>query len=379
MRFRHADGSTVHLSYCTNVHAAEDLDGVIAQLDRFAGPIRQQLDWTTLGVGLWLAAPVATQLANDARLVEELKQALDRRHLEVVTLNGFPYQAFQSDIVKGAVYRPNWAEPERLQFTLNIASILHRLLPDDVVAGSVSTLPLGWRDVDTKAARGGLEKLAEGLQTLAQQYGRPVRVALEPEPGCVVETIDEAIDVLGDLAPEWIGLCLDACHLAVQFEDATDAVARLAKAGVPIVKSQISNALRVPDPLDADWLNDFVEPRFLHQTRQQRNDEVHGVDDLDQAFDELDIHSEWRVHFHVPIHVGGERTTQQELHQTLVALEGGAAPATHHLEVETYTWSVLPPGLRPTNDAGLIDGLARELAWVSEQLIDLGLQPQGAS
>jgi hypothetical protein len=377
MRFRHTDGSLVHLSYCTNVHAAEDLDGVIAQLERFAEPVRQRLDWPTLGVGLWLAAPVASQLAEDSRLVKRLKRSLDSRRLEVTTLNGFPYQAFQSEVVKGAVYRPNWTESQRLDYTLNLASVLLQLMPDDVQVGSVSTLPLGWRDIDVSVARGNLEKLAEGLQSLSEKHGRSVQVALEPEPGCVVETVDQAIEVLRDLAPEWIGLCLDACHLAVQFENADDAVQRLQQAGVPIVKSQVSSALRVPDPLDSDWLDEFAEPRFLHQTRQQRNDEVHGVDDLDQAFDELDIHSEWRVHFHVPVHEGGERTTQQQLRQTLAALEGGSAPLTRHLEVETYTWSVLPPDRRPADDAGLVDGLCRELSWVAQQLIEIGLTPEG--
>ncbi|HEU4488701.1 MAG TPA: xylose isomerase, partial [Actinomycetota bacterium] len=41
MRFRHPDGSIVHLSYCSNVHPAEDVEGILAQLDRFASPLRR--------------------------------------------------------------------------------------------------------------------------------------------------------------------------------------------------------------------------------------------------------------------------------------------------------------------------------------------------
>jgi len=189
----------------------------------------------------------------------------------------------------------------------------------------------------------------------------------------LVETTDQAIDVLGGLAPEWIGLCLDACHLAVQFEEPVEAVGRLHRAGVAVVKSQLSSALRVPRPSESAWLDEFVEPRFLHQARERVGGEVHGVDDLDQAFGVLDPDTEWRVHFHVPVHEGGERTTQPELRSTIDALVGGAAPVTHHLEVETYTWSVLPPDRRPNDDAGLVDGLALELGWAHDQIVAAGL------
>jgi hypothetical protein len=33
---------------------------------------------------------------------------------------------------------------------------------------------------------------------------------------------------------------------------------------------------------------------------------------------------------------------------------------THHLEIETYTWDVLPPGLK----IDLTDSIAREYDWV---------------
>ena len=205
-----------------------------------------------------------------------------------------------------------------------------------------------------------------------------VRVGLEPEPGCIVETTGQAAAALRDVDPDWVGVCVDACHLAVQFEEPGAAVEALADGGVPVVKAQVSSALRMAEPRSpeaADTLAAYAEPRFLHQTRERRNGVVAGVDDLDEAIGGgLPGEAEWRIHFHVPVHAGGEQTTQPQLEATLAALVGGPAPQTHHLEVETYTWTVLPPDRRPADDAGLVDALAHELEWTSERLQELGLE-----
>jgi Xylose isomerase-like TIM barrel len=214
---------------------------------------------------------------------------------------------------------------------------------------------------------------------LRDRTGRTIRVGLEPEPGCIVERTSQAAELLGGVAPDWVGVCLDACHLAVQFEEAAAAVAALGAAGVPIVKAQVSTALRVADPSDASSraaLASFVEPRFLHQTRARRpGGHVEGVDDLDEALaGGLADDGEWRVHFHAPVHWVGDETTHAELGETLDVLAGGPTPLTTHLDVETYTWTVLPPGQRPEGPAGLVDGLARELRWTRDRLTDLGLK-----
>jgi sugar phosphate isomerase/epimerase len=380
MRFRHPDGSLVHVAYCTNVHAAEDLDGVIAQLERFAAPVRQALGSRVLGVGLWLAAPVARLLREQPDGVARLREALDRLALEVVTLNGFPYRAFHAEVVKLAVYRPDWTRAERADYTLDLAHVLAGLLPADVRDGSVSTLPLGWRsgwsEQDTAAARARLRDVADGLAALEQQTGKRVRVGLEPEPGCIVETTEQAVRALDGLDPNWLGLCLDACHLAVQFESAAAALDALDAAGVPIVKAQASAALRAPaDGTRTAQLTRFVEPRFMHQTRELVGAGFVGVDDLDEALaGGLPGESEWRVHFHVPVHLDGGRTTQPELRELLQGLVGGAVPRTRHVELETYTWDVLPGAMRAGDDAALVDGLARELGWLAGELTGLGLK-----
>jgi len=373
VRLRHPDGSVLHLAYCSNVHPADDLDGVAAQLERYAARVRARLDVPVLGVGLWVAAPALA----DAGAADRLREQLRRLGLEVVTLNGFPYEAFHAKVVKLGVYRPNWADPRRRDYTLGLARLLASLLPADVAEGSISTLPLGWRtEWDAAAADAGrraLEEVAAGLMALESETGKRIRIALEPEPGCTIETVAQAADFLAGLAPEWIGLCLDACHLAVQFEVADGALALLADAGVPVVKAQVSSALRVPAPESSRaFLDGFAEPRFLHQVREVVGGHVAGADDLPDALGgALPAAAEWRVHFHVPVHAA-EHTTQHELEATLAALVGGPAPLTTHLEVETYTWGVLPDG--PGGDDGLVEGLAAELAWTRDRLVALGAE-----
>jgi len=340
VRLRHADGSLLHLAYCSNVHPADDLDGVAAQLERYTARVRAKLDVPVLGIGLWVAAPAVADAAAADRLADQLQ----RLSLEVVTLNGFPYKAFHADVVKRDVYWPHWAQDDRREYTLGLARLLAKLLPDDVADGSISTLPLGWRegwdDATQDAALRALADLAVELEEIEHATGKKIRLALEPEPGCTVETIAQACDAIGGLAPDWIGVCLDACHLAVQFEDPVEAVALLAAKNVPIVKTQVSSALRVPAPgapEGRELLARFDEPRFLHQVRECVNSHVEGTDDLPEALGGgLPAQREWRVHFHVPVNAA-DHTTQEELDATLAALAGGAVPLTRHFEVETYT------------------------------------------
>jgi len=375
MRLRHPDGSLLHLAYCSNVHPADDLDGVAAQLERYTARVRERLDVPSLGVGLWVAAPAVADEAAADRLSEQL----ERLSLEVVTLNGFPYKGFHADVVKTDVYWPHWAQDARRDYTKGLARLLAKLLPEDVQEGSISTLPLGWREgwgpAEQAESLRGLADVAAELERVERDTGKRIRLALEPEPGCTIETIAQACDALRGLAPDWIGVCLDACHLAVQFETGAGAVAALDEAGVSVVKTQVSSALRVDDPSSEagrELLAGFVEPKFLHQTREIVDAHVQGTDDLPEALDgALPANDQWRVHFHVPVHTH-EHTTQDELLDTLGQLAGGAAPRTRHFEVETYTWSVMRDA--PTDDEGLVAGLASELEWTRDRLVALGAE-----
>ena len=389
MRLRHRDGSVVHLAYGTNVHPAEDVDGLVEQIRRYGAGVRAALGVDLLGLGLWLPAAAARTLASQPGQVERLRQTLARHGLEVVTLNAFPYAGFHAPVVKRTVYQPDWAAPTRLTYTLDCARVLAMLLPDDAARGSISTVPLGWRAPwyadRERAALDHLGRLGDGLAKIGAQIGRPVRVGLEPEPGCLIETAEDAVRRLERVDTEHIGVCLDACHLATQFEDPHTAVARLEAADLPVVKAQASAALHAETPADASTraaLESFAEDRFLHQVRSPASSRVAGRDDLPEALGggrPLPTRSPWRVHFHVPVHADLApplTSTRAELVDTLEALVGGAHPHTDHLEVETYTWGVLPPELCPRDDEGLVAGIAAELRWVAARLLELGLESE---
>ncbi|WP_326653765.1 MULTISPECIES: metabolite traffic protein EboE [unclassified Streptomyces] len=400
MRFRHPDGATVHLSYCTNVHPAETLDGVLAQLRDHCEPVRKRLGRDRLGIGLWLAKDAAHSLITDPAALRGLRAELEHRGLEVVTLNGFPYQGFGAAEVKYRVYKPDWTDPERLAHTTDLARLLAALLPDDITEGTISTLPLAWRTSfdDTAAgnAHTALITLAERLDALEELTGKSIRIGLEPEPGCTIEITADAIAPLTTIAaataPGRIGICVDTCHLATSFEDAGAALAALVAAGVTIPKAQLSAALHAEEPHLPEVraaLAAFAEPRFLHQTRTlpraPRAGETPsatglvGTDDLDEALGgtALPDGAPWRAHFHVPLHAPPApplTSTLSVLLDTLKRLVGGPNPLTRHLEVETYTWQALPPELRPRNRTQLTDGIAAELTLARDLLIDLGLK-----
>ncbi|WP_159942851.1 MULTISPECIES: metabolite traffic protein EboE [unclassified Nocardiopsis] len=385
MRLRHPDGTVVHLAYCTNVHPAEDLDGVLRQIRVHGGGVREALGADRLGLGLWLPAPLARAMAADPALTDRLRAGLEGSGLEAVTLNAFPYAGFHAPVVKHAVYAPDWTDRARLDYTVDCARVLARLMPDDAARGSVSTLPLAWRepwDPDRlAAARAHLAELSAALEDLARE-GRPVRVGLEPEPGCVVETTRDAARLLADPPPH-LGVCLDTCHLATAFEDPAPALDRLRAAGLPVVKAQASAAVELPDPADPaarQALAAFAEDRFLHQTRARGDGGAReGRDDLHEALDGADPlprDAPWRTHFHVPLHAPATaplRRTTDHLTDTLRRLLGPGGARTDHVEVETYTWSVLPEDLRPGGDKGLVEGIAAEVAWVRDRLTGLGL------
>lgn len=385
MRLRHRDGQTIHLGYCTNVHPGEELPEIIAQLDTYAVAARRLVRADRLGVGLWLAAPVAARLAADPGAVARLRGDLAARGLEVVTFNGFPYRSFHAPVVKYDVYQPDWLTDERMDYTVNLARILAGLLPDDAARGSVSTLPLAWRSPWTPghsaAASRRLAELAAKLAAVRARTGRLVRVAFEPEPGCVIESTAQAVAELSGADPEFLGVCVDLAHLACAWEDPRAALARLAGAGLPVVKVQVSAALGADRPQEASAaaaLRGYAEPRFLHQTRGPAGQ---AADDLTGALD-AGLAGPWRVHYHVPLHAAPQpplHATIDVLRDALAALVGGERAVCDHLEVETYTWNVLPPAQRPASAADLAEGIAAELRFTRDELLALGLAEQSVA
>ena len=391
MRLRHPDGTVVHLGYGTNALPAHDPAGLVAQATGLGDRLRRLLDVPRVGLGLWMPGAAARTLAADLGAVARVREQLAAHGVEVVTLNAFPYSDFQGQQVKHEVYRPTWAERPRLEHTLDAAAVLAELLPADAARGSISTLPLGWRTPwladRQRAAEGHLAELAEGLDALEARTGRSVVVAVEPEPGCVVETVEEAVERLAGVDRSRVGVCLDLCHLAVGFEEPETALQRLDAAELPVFKVQPAAALVVEDPADPrarEVLAGYAEDRFLHQVRQRSGSggpgRLQARDDLPEALDggrPLRTGSPWRVHFHVPVHAPPApplRHSRPELRAWLAGLVGGPHARVDHLEVETYTWAVLPQGA-PADDDALAAGLAGELAWVHDELVALGLTP----
>jgi sugar phosphate isomerase/epimerase len=335
---------------------------------------------------------------------ESIRKRLADLGLGTFTFNAFPYGNFHDKVVKTKVYSPDWTEVRRLDYTVACARLLAYLLPAGG-EGSISTLPLGWRigwtaDHGRRAAARLCEWITAALR-IADKDGKAIRLGLEPEPGCALETTAQAIAFWEEclrpaaraagLSPEAVdahmGLCYDTCHQAVQFEEAAAALDRLAAAGIPIAKMQLSSALEfLPDPRreSAALRREFCEERFLHQTRIRTPEGMVSFDDLPQALDhgkdgrngpDLWAHA-WRVHFHVPIDARGLldpqpdnqslapriSTTRDEMvkayrHARLKGL-------CRHFEVETYTWSVMPPAHRPATDDALAECIARELLFI---------------
>lgn len=342
-------------------------------------------------LGLRFDADTTTALVRDEDACRAFAGELADLDLVPVTANAFVAGVFHGSPLKEKVYAPTWEDPARVRYTLETAQVLLRLSSGET-RPTISTAPGSWRawvqgrapEADAACAA-NLAETARGLRDLAQQTGRHVALGLEPEPGCTIQTVDDAVrfftgplaDALaGDAdARSHLGICYDVCHQAVMHEDVAEGLARLAAAGIDVVKLQASVALEAPDPSDGaqrDALAAFDEAVYLHQvaTRDARG-MLHLVPDLPDALGAgggpWAGRSPWRVHFHVPVYrdalVGGLRTTRPALDAALGALvRAGRVPP---IEVETYTWDVLPAAERRE---GLVAALARELAYVRARL-----------
>jgi sugar phosphate isomerase/epimerase len=386
--------SRLPLSYCTNVHPGRSVAEVEAGLDRYTVNVARAFG-QPLAAGLWLAESVVRELLSTADGIARFADGLKHRGLTCHTLNAFPYGDFHGERVKEKVYLPDWTQPERLAYTEQCANALAALLPEGI-DGSISTLPLGFKgfaqaaDFTARCAEQLIE-LARRVAALRDRTGRLIRLAIEPEPFCVLETTDEAIGFFqqlwdraaagsaSDAVRTHLGLCFDVCHQAVEFEDVGQSIRALDRAGVRINKVHISCAIQLDRPAaNAEGraaLKRYIEPRYLHQTiAGSSTGRSCGEPDLterllqDAGADVLAAPA-WRVHFHVPVNaeqLGPLGTTRPCLVEALSAVaQLSYAP---HLEVETYTWEVLP-GAGP---ADLVGGLTKELVATAELLTSIG-------
>lgn len=393
-----------HLTYCTNIHPGETWDEVRANLVRHVAAVhRRVIPGGRFGVGLRLSASAAEAL-EAPRALADLTTLLAEQHEYVFTINGFPYGAFHGTRVKEAVYEPDWRDDRRLAYTDRLARLLAALLPaEEGLYGSVSTVPGAFRPgAETSADAAAIaERVLRHVATLVAieaETGRSIRLALEPEPWCILETVDDAVTffgahlhsaaavarvaaLTGRTRPEseralhrHLGLCFDACHMAVEFAEPADAIAVLAAAGIAIVKVQVSAGMIATlggdDGAIRAALAAFADDVYLHQVVERRAEALRRFVDLPEALasapDETSAR-EWRVHFHVPLfreELGLLRSTQAWVVELLRVLAARAYDG--HLEVETYTWDVLPEAYRGEPVA---DAVARELRWTMEQLV----------
>ncbi|MES2793487.1 MAG: metabolite traffic protein EboE [Planctomycetota bacterium] len=379
--------SHLPLSYCTNVHPGRTVAEVLRGLQDFTVPAQQEFG-APVAAGLWLAQPVAQELLQTADGVRRFADRLGELGLRTYTLNAFPYGDFHSARVKEQVYLPDWTQPARRQYTESCAKILAELIPEGV-EGSISTVPLGFKgflhpvDFQSQCAQ-ELLTLTKYLERLYSETGRRIRLAIEPEPFCVLETTPETRQFfaflrqqaesagLREALDEYIGICFDVCHQAVEYEDISDCFRQLAEDQIRINKLHITCALQLDKPAEnleaRQALAQYAEQRYLHQTiapdgtgGQLRSIDLTPEMALNPPAEFLQAES-WRIHFHVPVNaekVGPLSTTRPQLQQALREIPHlSYAP---HLEVETYTWEVLPNSLSAQSPESLIHGLSQEL------------------
>ena len=395
------------IPYCLNIHPGESLSNTRDAIGRYALAVKARVSPDApYPLGLRLAAAAAKELADPGAL-EAFRDLLARNDLFVTCINGFPYGTFHGTAVKTAVYQPDWSTPERLNYTGRLASLLAALLPEGQT-GNISTVPLGYKEVGTEGGGrrtedGGrrtgvlfarhLAVMAEFLHDLKQMSGRELILALEPEPDCLLENTDEVIAWFEDellvegkrwltfqgrrtpdeaeaLLRTYIGLCVDTCHFAVAFEDPLAALVRFESACIRVARIQLSAAIRTTiTEASLSRLAAFIDPVYLHQTkiRLPRGRILRLPDLTKETLEAASQHAgcELRTHFHVPLFYAGDEvlgSTHTDLTPEFFAhVQAHAYP----LEIETYTFNVLPPEIRP---ADVVDSLVAEHAWVASRM-----------
>lgn len=383
----------LHLTYCLNVHPGETWRECFNAIRDKALVVRNRVAPNEpFGLGLRLGRRAAAELSRDGHL-DAFKRFLVEHDIYVFTINGFPYGRFHATSVKQDVYRPDWRSTRRLSYTTLLADILAALLPEGL-SGSISTVPGSYKAWANSPARvrqvvRHLARCALHLRHLHERTGKLLRLALEPEPDCLLETTEEAIRFFsGPLIEEGaaelrrlgvvsadcesvlrshIGVCFDTCHLAVQFENLAESLQRLRQHGTAIPKIQLSAALQVTiDDASSNVLRLFCDPVYLHQVKVKGPEGLRSFNDLNDLLAAPPAGQESRIHFHVPLFWPG----QPPLQSTVTSLSTGffrlmASGASEHVEIETYTFDVLPKAIRPGD---VIESIAREYAWVLDRL-----------
>lgn len=386
------------LTYCTNIHPGNDWSSHFTELREHLPGIKAEVSPDqNLGIGLRVSHKMAEDLIKPG-VRNEFANWLESHQMYIFLINGFPYGQFHQSVIKDKVHLPDWTTTERLDYTRDLADILADLLPQNLTEGGISTSPLSYRhwystDVQKKKAlEQGTQNiilLAEHLHDIRQRTGISLHLDVEPEPDGLIENGTEFIQWYEEiLLPEasntlsakgisssasemlirrHVQLCYDVCHMAVEFEDQQMLIKLLQERNIPIGRLQLSSALRLPEKINPKFLEPFDESQYLHQVViQDKDGSLIKHPDLPQALSRnLYADREWRIHFHVPLFTEQyeELRSTRDYVEEIVSIHKQSA-LTNFLEIETYTWEVLPPDLQwPIGES-----ISRELKYVLDIL-----------
>ena len=366
-----------HLSWCLNIYPGESWENTYDNIIQNAPVVsdllaknalsQPHLKAKGLGLGMRISDQTAKEMPQD---ISHFKEKLTELGLYVFTVNAFPFGNFHIKPVKQKVYYPDWSSQLRVDYTLRTAEILAQLVPDDTY-GSISTVPVTYGKQLPADAISNLMKTAAKLKRIEESTGKVIQLALEPEPDCFLERTDEAIEFFNilrnedqQLAERYLGICLDTCHMALQFEKPIDSLNRLIAAKVPIPKIQISSVFSFDrDNFPSENIRQYNEEVYLHQTLVKNDRGITQFPDLGDAL-KADPNGEWRVHFHVPLYfTGNEKGIGSTSNLLDEAFMKRAFEVCEHLETETYTYNVLPGAEINVNES-----IAKELLFVLERL-----------
>jgi hypothetical protein len=383
MKLKHG----LHLAYCTNIHRGETWPQTFDSLKQYTLAVREQVcPNDAYAIGLRLGEQAARELSDPATLLE-FQRWMDANNCYVFTVNGFPYGRFHGARVKEQVYAPDWTTRERVEYTNLLFDLLAKIVPAGV-EGSVSTVPCSYKEFITspeqvKAMRDNVWQCVEHIEAVSKRSGRTLHLGLEPEPLCYLETSAEAVTFFEQLRAdrpgdgrvnEYLGVNYDCCHLAVEFEEAREALGRLQAHGIKISKLHLSSALKVkPTDEVRAALRAFADDIYFHQVIARSQDgTITRYKDLDVALAKATPADEWRIHFHVPVHSPATAlfgNTSDHLQATLDQLQVNPQLCSH-MEMETYTWEVMPPEMKKRN---VVDQLVSEYRWTLAELRARGL------
>ncbi|MCH2378695.1 MAG: metabolite traffic protein EboE [Pedosphaera sp.] len=372
----------LHLAYCTNIHRGEDWAQTFESLKTHTLGVRDRVaPGRAYAIGLRLSDRAARELSEPA-VLDNFQQWLVDENCYVFTLNGFPFGDFHGTRVKEQVYVPDWTSPARLEYTNRLFDLIAALVPEGM-EGSVSTLPGSFKEFiveesQEQAIRDNLWKCVEHISALSERTGKGLHLGLEPEPLGYFETSEETVAFFEKMRAEHpndvrlnqhLGVNYDTCHLAVEYEEPQDAIGRICEAGVRISKLHLSAALKVTPSDDARaQLKKFEEDVYLHQVVERMPDgSLVRHRDLDAVLSTVTEAEEWRIHFHIPLHSPDTdwfASTRDHIYGVLDLVKADPALCAH-LEMETYTWEVLPAEMK---NRDVVGQLAGEYDWTLAQL-----------